>query len=31
MGEASRARAERLFDLPRFRQAHLELYRRALA
>jgi glycosyltransferase involved in cell wall biosynthesis len=31
MGEASRARAEQLFDLPRFRQAHLELYRRLLA
>jgi glycosyltransferase involved in cell wall biosynthesis len=31
MGEASRLRAEKLFDLPRFRQAHLELYRRMLA
>jgi glycosyltransferase involved in cell wall biosynthesis len=31
LGEAGRARAERLFDLGRFRQAHLELYRRELA
>jgi glycosyltransferase involved in cell wall biosynthesis len=31
MGAASRSRAEKLFDLPRFRQAHLELYRRLLA
>jgi glycosyltransferase involved in cell wall biosynthesis len=31
LGEAGRARAERLFDLEQFRQAHLELYRRELA
>ena len=31
MGEAGRARAEELFDLPKFRQAHLDLYRRELA
>lgn len=31
MGDASRARAEALFDLPAFRQAHLDLYRRELA
>ena len=30
MGEAGRARAARLFDLPSFREAHLELYRREL-
>lgn len=27
LGDAGRARAEELFDLPRFRAAHLELYR----
>ena len=31
MGDAGRARAEALFDLPGFRQAHLDLYRRELA
>ncbi len=31
MGDAGRARAEALFDLPAFRQAHLDLYRRELA
>jgi glycosyltransferase involved in cell wall biosynthesis len=31
MGSAGRERAERLFDLPAFRQAHLELYRTELA
>jgi glycosyltransferase involved in cell wall biosynthesis len=31
MGAAGRARAEELFDLPRFRAAHLDLYRRGLA
>jgi glycosyltransferase involved in cell wall biosynthesis len=30
MGAAGRARAEELFDLPRFRQAHVELYERLL-
>lgn len=30
MGEAGHARAKRLFDLPSFRGAHLELYRREL-
>lgn len=30
MGEAGRRRAEALFDLPRFRQAHVELYERLL-
>lgn len=31
MGEASRRRAEELFDLPLFRRAHLDLYRSVLA
>src|SRR5581483_5478407 len=31
MGLAARARAERLFDLPAMRQAHVELYERLLA
>lgn len=31
MGAAGRRRAERLFDLPRLRQEHLELYERLLA
>jgi glycosyltransferase involved in cell wall biosynthesis len=31
MGDAGRARAEALFDLPAFRRAHLDLYRRELA
>jgi glycosyltransferase involved in cell wall biosynthesis len=31
LGEAGRRRAEEKFDLPRFRAAHLELYRSALA
>lgn len=31
MGAAGRARAEALFDLPAFRRAHLDLYRRELA
>ena len=31
LGHAGRTRAEALFDLPRFREAHLELYRSLLA
>jgi glycosyltransferase involved in cell wall biosynthesis len=31
LGEAGRARAEALFDLPSFRRAHVDLYRRELA
>jgi glycosyltransferase involved in cell wall biosynthesis len=31
LGDAGRARAERLFDLPRFREAYLSLYRSLLA
>ena len=31
MGAAGRSRAERLFDLPTFQSAHVELYRSELA
>jgi len=31
LGAAGRARAEELFDLPAFRQAHLDLYERLLS